>query len=195
VAFVLHDAFEVPFDAIADALGTSTANARQLASRGRRAVRTSPIVEHTTDVAEQRRVLDAFLDAASRGDLARLAQVLAPDVELVADGGGLAPAVKAPVLGAEQVARFIAGLFRLAQQWTVLGEPVLVNGGAGHVIEGNDVLLVMVPVVRDGRIVALYHLMNPDKLAAVPHPSQPLLTPTGPIFTAGRTPPPSAPAP
>jgi RNA polymerase sigma-70 factor (ECF subfamily) len=190
VAFVLHDAFDVPFEAIGDALGTSAANARQLASRGRRAVRASPVVEPSGDGAEQRRVLDAFLDAAGRGDLAGLARVLAPDVELVADGGGLAPAVRAPVVGAGQVGRFVAGLLRQAQHQPVgrvLAEPVLVNGEAGYVFEGNDVLLVMVPVVRDGRIVALYHLLNPHKLAAVPRPTQPLMT--------ARTPPPSARAP
>jgi RNA polymerase sigma-70 factor, ECF subfamily len=171
VAFVLHDVFAVPFEAIAAALGTSVANARQFASRARRAVQSEPAVSRPADAAEQRRVLAAFVDAASRGDLAGLARVLAPDVELVGDGGGLAPAVRRPVVGAEQVARFLVGLFRQAQrQLPVHAEAVLVNGDLGLVIESSEGRLVMAPAVADGRIVALYHILNPEKLRRVPHP-------------------------
>src|SRR5688572_14272552 len=68
VALVLHDAFAVPFEEIATVLNTSVITARQHASRGRRAV-TADQARHTADLAEQRRVLDAFLAAASSGDL------------------------------------------------------------------------------------------------------------------------------
>jgi RNA polymerase sigma-70 factor, ECF subfamily len=165
VAFVLHDAFGVPFEDIATALDTSVANARQLAARARREVRDADIPAR--DLDEQRRVLTAFIEAARRGDLAGLAKVLAPDVTLVGDGGGLAPAVRQPLHGAEAVARFLAGSFRQARQPPVV-QPVLVNGDLGFVITSGDVRMVMAPTVHNGQIGALYHILNPEKLRRVP---------------------------
>ncbi|MEN3308687.1 MAG: polymerase sigma-70 factor, subfamily [Micromonosporaceae bacterium] len=169
VAFVLHDVFAVPFEAIASALGTSLASARQHASRARRAVTTGPAIVHQTGMAEQRRVLSAFMVAATGGDLAGLVRVLAPEVELVGDGGGLAPSFRHPLVGAAQVARFLVAAFQRVHP--LRGEPVLVNGDLGFVIESPEVLLVMAPVVVDGRVVALYHMLNPEKLRDVPRPA------------------------
>ncbi len=173
IAFVLHDVFAVPFEAIASALGTSVTNARQFASRARRTVAADPVAQHRTDLPEQRKVLSAFLDAVTGGDLAGLARVLAPEVELVGDGGGLAPSVRRPIVGAEQTSRFLLGLFRQVprREW-VRAEPVLVNGDLGLAVEAPEVFLVIAPVVADGRIVALYHLLNPEKLRGVPRPSK-----------------------
>ncbi len=171
LAFVLHDVFAVPFDAIAGALGTSTANARQLAARARRAVRSADASRRTPDLAEQRRVFTGFLAAAERGDLAELARALAPDVELVGDGGGLAPALRRPVVGVEQIARFLVGLFRHARRYPSRQELVLVNGDLGLLVEAQGQLVVIAPVIADGRIVALYHQLNPDKLRNVPRPT------------------------
>jgi RNA polymerase sigma-70 factor, ECF subfamily len=170
LAFVLHDVFAVPFEEIATALDTSSANARQLAVRARRSVRAAP-VPTGTDRAQQRRVLEAFLDAAVRGDLVGLARVLAPEVTLVADGGGLAPAIRQPLVGLQPVSRFVAGLFRQAGRRAVRMEAVLVNGDLGWVVESEGILLVIAPVVVDGRIRALYHVLNPEKLRHTPRPT------------------------
>jgi RNA polymerase sigma-70 factor (ECF subfamily) len=172
VAFVLHDVFAVPFETIAATLGMTPAGARQHASRARRAVADAgPGARAKTGLAEQRRVLSAFMDAATGGDLAGLVRVLAPDVQVVGDGGGLAPAFRRPLVGAEQVARFFAGAFRQAsKREQVRAEAVLVNGELGLLIETEDTRLVMAPVIVDGRIVALYNQLNPEKLRGVPHP-------------------------
>ncbi|BCJ67229.1 RNA polymerase sigma factor SigJ [Polymorphospora rubra] len=172
VAFVLHDVFGVPFADIAAVLAVSPANARQLASRGRRAVDAAPAarVSAGADLAEQHRVLAAFLAAAHDGDLAGLVRVLAPDVEFIGDGGGLAPSARRPLVGAQEVARFVAGVFRQARRRDPRGEPVLVNGRLGLVVEAGGLLVVVAPVVADGAIVALYHQLNPEKLRAVPRP-------------------------
>src|SRR6266511_4205825 len=95
VAFILHDVFAVPFDEIASVLGGTPEAARQLASRARRAVAEGR-PRHRADLNEQRRVLSAFLNAAERGDVDALLAVLAPDVVAIGDGGGVAPAGKAP---------------------------------------------------------------------------------------------------
>jgi RNA polymerase sigma-70 factor (ECF subfamily) len=184
VAFVLHDVFAVPFDEIATALDTNVTAARQLASRARRAVADSGVRRHSPDHAEQRRVLGAFLAAAGRGDIDGLLAVLAPEVVVTGDGGGVGPAARVPVTGALRVARFVLGLFRQAQRNDMVVEPVLVNGDRGFLVEttspdGRTLLIVMAFAVADGRIVAIYDQLNPAKLDRVPRPdpARSLLTP------------------
>jgi RNA polymerase sigma-70 factor (ECF subfamily) len=168
VALVLHDAFAVPFEDVAAVLGTTGTAARQHASRGRRAVAQGG-VRHTADLAEQRKVLGAFLDAAAGGDVQALAAVLAPDVVAIGDGGGKVPGVGTrPIVGADRVARFYAGILgrRLG---AVTTEPVLVNGSVavlvrGRYADGRPLLSVLAPAVADGRITGLFNQLNPEKL-------------------------------
>jgi RNA polymerase sigma-70 factor (ECF subfamily) len=166
--------FAVPFDEIATVLGTNAAAARQLATRARKAMADGGVRERP-DRAEQRRVLEAFLAAARQGDLDGLVAVLAPDVALTGDGGGLAPAGRIPIAGALRVARFILGLFRQIGRVDVVIEPVLVNDDLGFLVEGvypdgTSQLMVMAFAVADGRILAIYDQLNPAKLDSVPHP-------------------------
>src|SRR5207244_3713339 len=107
-------------------LGTTVPAARQLASSARRAVSDGD-VPHRSDHAEQQRVLSAFLAAAHLGDIDGLLRVLAPDVVVVGDGGGVAAAARSPITGPLRVARFLANLFRRSHDVAVTVEPVLVN--------------------------------------------------------------------
>jgi RNA polymerase sigma-70 factor (ECF subfamily) len=170
VALVLHDAFAVPFEEIATILSTTPAAARQLAARGRRAVADGG-ARHTADLAEQRRVLTAFLAAAGTGDLTALAAVLAPGVVAIGDGGGIVSAGRNAVVGAERVARFYAGVFARRHRDTrgVTIRPVLVNGDLGVLIrgeyaDGRPLLSVLTAAVADGRVTAIYNQLNPEKL-------------------------------
>jgi len=170
VAFVLHDVFAAPFEEIATVLGTSVANARQLASRARRTVADGG-VRHDRDRARQQRVLTAFLAAAEHGDIDGLLAVLAPEVMVVGDGGG---ATREPITGALRVARFVAGLFRRARTAEVATAVVLVNGDLGlqaelRLPDGTEQRLVMAFAVADGRIHAIFDQLNPAKLTRVPH--------------------------
>src|SRR4051794_28489512 len=172
-AFVLHDVFAVPFEEIAATLGTTPAAARQLASRARRAV-ADGTVRRTSDRAEQRRGLDALLAAPPRGDPDALLAVLAPDVVATGDGGGIGPAAPTPIVGRLRVARFMLGLFRLADRMrATLIEPVLVNDDPGLLVEltypdGATLRGVICLVVDDGVITAAYNQVNPHKLERVP---------------------------
>ncbi len=133
VAFVLHDVFAVPFEEVAAVLGTTAAAARQLASRGRRAV-AGGTLRHDRDRAEQQRVLVAFLAAAERGDIDGLLAVLAPEVIVIGDGGGVGQAAREPITGGLRVARFLLNLYRQTRRAGVLSGPVLVNGDLGMLV-------------------------------------------------------------
>ena len=158
LAFVLHDVFGVPFDEIAPIVERSPEAARQLASRARRRVRAERTVPDE-DVATQRRVVDAFLAARRDGDFDRLLALLDPDVVLRADLGG----------GRTQELRGARTVVRQALAFAPPGieiRPALINGVAGTVafVDGKPFSVGAV-TVRDGRIVELDFLADPERLA------------------------------
>ena len=159
VSFVLHDVFEVPFDAIAAILGRSTAATKMLASRARGRIRlcTPP----TAADAAAREVVDAFLAAVGRGDLAGLLAVLAPEVEMRA----LGPEGTVVVRGAREV----AARARMGARPGARAHPVLVDGLPGVLImtvTGRPVT-VMAFTVTGGAITAIRALTDPGRLAQI----------------------------
>ncbi|MGO1049328.1 sigma-70 family RNA polymerase sigma factor [Crossiella sp. CA198] len=176
VAFVLHDACGVPFPEIATVLGTTPAAARQLASRARRAVSEADAPPRI-ELAEQRAVLERFTAALASGDMDELLKVLHPDVVVIGDSGGKASTARRPVFGADKVARFAFGLLNKYGADSVFTgmTPMLVNGDLGFLAQtdGDDEhrpvdRRVVTLAVRDGRIVAIYDVVNPEKLTNVP---------------------------
>jgi RNA polymerase sigma-70 factor (ECF subfamily) len=168
LAFVLHDMFGVPFEEIAPVLGRSIDATRQLASRGRRRVRgATPKMD--PDLAEQRRVVDAFLAASRNGDFEALIEVLDPDVVFRADRGRLAAGIDAPALvtGAEDVARQV--VLARGSRFAPYARPAIVNGTAGVVVApaGRPIAVVGFTVAR-GRIVEIDLIADPEKLARLP---------------------------
>ena len=160
LAFVLHDVFGVPFADIATALERSEAAAQQLASRARRRVRNSP--EPDSDLARQRRVVDAFFAASRDGDFDALLEVLDPDVELRIDGGVLRENASVMLRGAEAVARHAATYSKLYPYVRA----ALVNGAAGAVVAPRGrVFSVMAFTVTGGRITQIDGLVDPERLA------------------------------
>jgi RNA polymerase sigma-70 factor, ECF subfamily len=105
LAFVLHDMFAVPFSEIGSILGRSELAARQLASRARRRVRSSP--EPDADLARQREMVDVFLAAARSGDFDTLIALLDPEVVFRIDTGAIAPGTRPPITGARPVSEEI----------------------------------------------------------------------------------------
>ena len=166
LAFVLHDMFAVPFEEIAPIVDRSPAAARQLASRARRRVEgAGPAPD--TDLASQRRVVDAFFAAARNGDFEALVAVLDPDIVLRADGGVLRPRASAFVRGARDVAARALTFARLSP----FVHPVLVNGAAGVVVmpRGRP-FAVMAFTVAGGRVVAIDALADPERLGRLELP-------------------------
>jgi RNA polymerase sigma-70 factor (ECF subfamily) len=157
LAFVLHDMFAVPFDDIAPMLARSPTATRQLASRARRRVRGAAAAPDP-DVARQREVVDAFFAAARRGDFDALVAVLDPDVVARTDGG---PGASAIVRGAHVVGE---RAIMFARPSATL-RPAQVNGAAGVVITIDGRLAsVMAFAVRDGKIVEIDALTDPERL-------------------------------
>lgn len=164
--FILHDLFETPFAEIAGLLGRQEPALRKLASRAReRLGEAQP--RQAVEGAEARRIARAFLAASRDGDEAGLRALLAGDVVLHTDGGGIRPAAINPILGAEKVGRFYAGLARKRAPAPVL-HLGRINGLPGFVTLETDGLPETTTLnIRDGRVVAIYVVRNPEKLAAV----------------------------
>jgi RNA polymerase sigma-70 factor (ECF subfamily) len=162
--FVLREVFDVPYDEIAEAVDKTPAAVRQIAHRARDHVAARhPRVQVEPD--EQERVIERFLTAVNTGDVQGLLDVLAPDVVLVADGGGVVTAAKRPIVGAERLATFISeGLARVR----LTGSPVWLNGARGVRIEADGELAAAIGfTVEGGRITRMYSIVNPNKLAAL----------------------------
>lgn len=160
IAFVLHDVFAVPFEAIAPIVDRTPAAARQLASRGRRRVRGAPVPDAPLD--RQWQVVEAFLAAAREGDMARLLAVLDPNVELRSDGGPDRPALATILRGPEAV---VGGAMTF-RRFTETATRVLVNGTPGGVAwtpDGRPFALLAF-TVRGERIVHIEVLADPERL-------------------------------
>ena len=163
--FVLREVFDVPYDEIAAAIEKSPDAVRQIAHRARRHVgarRPRIEVRHN----EQRRVVERFITAAKSGDLYGLMEVLAPDVVMVTDSGGLVPAVRLPVEGAEKVATLLTRFADVPESFAV--STVWLNGAAAVRIDRDGQLDTAVSlVVADELIVSIYAVRNPQKLKGV----------------------------
>lgn len=161
--FVLREAFGFPHEEIAAVLDRSAAAVRQLAARARAHV-TERTPRYQVDPAKQRELTQRFLDAASRGDIDGLLELLAPDARLVGDSGGKAKAPLRTITSADKVGRFVAAVAEQGlADWDLAFTEL---NGAPAVVASRDgkpagVLLLD---VADGRIQSVYVLVNPDKL-------------------------------
>ncbi len=165
LAFVLHDMFGMPFEEIAPIVERNPAATRQLASRARRRVRGGTPDPSAHSLAEQRRVVDAFLAASRGGDFGALVAVLDPDVVFRADRPAGVPVGPTEVTGAEQAARVI--LTRGAP-FARFARPAIVNGKAGLiVVRDGTIVSVLEFTVSGDRVSALDLVLDPAKLARV----------------------------
>ena len=164
LAYVLHDMFAMPFDEIARIAGRTPEATRQLASRARRRIQAAH-TEPDVELVEQRRVVDAFLDAARKGDFDALLEMLDPDVTLRVDAGPGSPLAQPPIVGAQAVVAE-------AERWNALARfarPVTVNGVAGFAVgqPGQPVFSVVAFTIANGRVTALDFVVDPAKLVRV----------------------------
>jgi RNA polymerase sigma-70 factor (TIGR02957 family) len=162
--FVLREVFGLEYDEIAEAVDKSPAAVRQIAHRARAHV-AARRPRGVVSAVEAREALEAFKRAAETGDLQGLLDILAPDVVLLGDGGGVKQAVPRPVVGAEKVARLLAiGLGRLTGATSLT--PAQVNGYPALILRLDGEIDSVVAVrIDDGLISGLYSVRNPEKLS------------------------------
>ncbi|OXY95448.1 RNA polymerase sigma-70 factor [Streptomyces diastatochromogenes] len=164
--FVLREVFDVGYDEIATAVDKSPAAVRQIAHRARRHVDARRPRE-VVSASRTRAALESFRRALDTGDLQGFLDVLAPEVVLVGDGGGIKQAAVRPILGADKVARFmLGGLGKNKLPITVA--PTVVNGSPALLVHlDGEIDGVMAFRFEDGLITGLYYVRNPQKLTRV----------------------------
>jgi len=161
--FVLREVFDLPYEEIAVVVDKKAAAVRQVARRARAHVAAR---RPRMDVGprEQQVVVERFLKALTSGDVHGLMEVLAPDIVVVADGGGLVAAARKPIVGADKVVAFLSRFARIAPVAVV--DTLWLNGApGGRIVLDGELNTVMSFIVDSGRITRLYAVRNPEKLS------------------------------
>jgi RNA polymerase sigma-70 factor (ECF subfamily) len=167
--FLLREVFDYPYDDIAAIVAKSPDNCRQILARAHRHIEEG---RRRFDVSRQEReeVARRFVAAWEEGDTDGLVELLAADATVYGDGGGKAPSVPVPLVGAERVAKALIGWGRQATERGIVHRPAVVNGEPGLVFYGPDgrALWVAALEIAEGVVLAVRSVLNPDKLAHVP---------------------------
>jgi RNA polymerase sigma-70 factor (ECF subfamily) len=161
--FVLREVFDTSYDEIAAVVDKSPAAVRQIAHRARAYV-AARRPRMAVDPAAHRTVIEKFVAAISTGDVQGLMDVLAPDIVVIADGGGVVPAVRTPISGAEKVARLLAHAseapgFAATVAW--------INATPGVRFDFDAATAAVSLVVERGRITRIFAIINPHKLGSL----------------------------
>jgi RNA polymerase sigma-70 factor, ECF subfamily len=164
--FLLREVFDYPHEDVARIVGKSPANSRQILARahahmdeGRRRFEVSR--------AQREEVARRFIEAWETGDTDALVAVLAPDATLYGDGGGKAPSIRQPLVGAVRIAKALIGWRPMVLERGITHQIATVNGEPGVVYYWADgsVAGVQELEIADGLVVAVRAVLNPDKLA------------------------------
>ena len=163
-AFVLHDVFQYPFDAIGEIVGRSPAACRQLASRARRAIASEAAQSRTVvESSQQRQVVRRFIDACSTGDIDGLLEVLDPNVRGDGDLGGGRRRI---AVGREAIAPQVMGYLGPASEATLVS---LHTGDEARIVarrDGRVAALVTLSITED-RVHHIHALVDPVKLGPI----------------------------
>lgn len=161
--FVLREVFGLDYDELAEAVDKSPASVRQIAHRARSHVAARRARGDVTP-GQARGVFEAFQRAVTTGDLQGLVDVLAPDVMLLGDGGGIKQALPRPIIGIDKVSRLLVGGF--GGFGAIALEPVDINGRPELIVSLDGELDSILTVeVQDGLITGVYAVRNPEKLS------------------------------
>ena len=167
--FLLREVFDYPYEEVARIVAKSPDNCRQILARAHAHMQEG---RRRFDVSREERdeIAERFLAAWEEGDTGSLVQLLAADVTVYGDGGGKAPAVPVPLVGAERVAKALIGWGRQAREHGLVHERAIVNGDPGVVFYDSDGRAAWVAglEIAEGVVVAVRSVLNPDKLTHVP---------------------------
>ena len=165
--FVLREVFGFGYDEIASAVSKSGPTVRQVAHRAREHVQARRKRFQPVDPRRSAEITAQFFTAAATGDVDTLMSMLAPDATWIADSGGKVSAARRPIVGAERVAKALAGLARKGLPDMRI-EMATCNSAPAMLIYSGDRLDMVIAVdVVDDKISTFYAIRNPDKLATV----------------------------
>lgn len=182
--FLLKEVFDYEHAEVAEMLGTTAANSRQLFHRAKAKLRPAPAEsgigpvqarqtqrrpDGSDDREARRELADRFARAFRSADASELTSLLAADVTFVADGGGKAVAARRPLSGRDDVVRFLVGIHRTAQATGVRARSTVtvmeVNSEPALVIRvGAELDGVFVLTIRGGAVAGIRVVRNPEKL-------------------------------
>lgn len=169
--FLLREVLQYEYDEIADIVGKSSTNCRQIFRRAKKAISLSPEHEVGSNVQlnkslqeQTSAVVEQFVQALASGNIGQLLTIVKSDAILYSDGGGKVNAAVKPIAGVERIFKFMAGVLAKVPEGFHFGLR-MVNGQLGIVSfvhqEPNNVMTFQ---VKDGQIHAIYLVVNPDKL-------------------------------
>jgi RNA polymerase sigma-70 factor, ECF subfamily len=162
--FLLRDVFDFGFDEIADIVGKSEDNCRQIAVRARRHVQDQ---KPRFEASRKRRdeLAQRFFEAVGGGKTDQLVDLLAADVVVYTDGGGKGPAFPQPIYGRDHVTRLFSS-YRPESLGSVEARSADINGQPGKVFfdaESRAVLVIALDIAG-GQVIAVRTITNPEKL-------------------------------
>ncbi len=166
-AYLLYEIFDMDYAQVAEAIGVQEAACRKLVSRAKAGLGSGQI-RYQPEPARQDQLLNAFHSAIASGSTASLTALLAEDVELCADGGGKASAIRETLFGINSVLDFIGQSLHAYWQ-TYEWLPTQINGGQGVIIKADGVITASMTFDFDkaGRVNRIFIMRNPDKLAGL----------------------------
>jgi RNA polymerase sigma-70 factor (ECF subfamily) len=169
-AFLLHNVFDYDYDEIAQMIGKTEANCRQMVHRAKERITSR---QHRFDPSreETERIISRFLETTRSGDLSGLMALFADDAVMTSDGGGKARAARNLVTRADSIARFIMGVIRKNEELNPVHTLTEINAQPAFITTiSGQVVSATILDIRDGRIQNLFIVANPDKLRDVVSP-------------------------
>ncbi len=165
--FVLREVFDYEYAEIAQIVGKTEANCRQLVKRGRQHVQERR-PRYAVSAQQQEAVMQKFLTACTGGNLGELMQLLTDDVVVLSDGGGKVLAARNPITGADNVARFLLGLVKKMPADLTL-HLSKVNGQPALLAYAHDAINTVLTLdIFEGQVRSVQIVVNPDKLKSIP---------------------------
>lgn len=166
-AYLLHEIFDMDYPQVADAVGVQEPACRKLVSRAKASLG-SGHAHYQPLPMRQSQLLSAFHSAIASGSTVSLSAMLTEDVELCADSGGKAPAIRETLSGIARVLDFIGQSLHTywqACQWL----PIEINGAQGVIIKADGVITASMTFGFDeaGRVSRIFIMRNPEKLAGL----------------------------
>jgi RNA polymerase sigma-70 factor (ECF subfamily) len=167
--FLLREAMQYEYEEIADIVGKSSANCRQIFHRAKRGLSVNDVPDHLDRLGREKttNLVEQFMNALASGDAAQIMKFLSADAVLLTDGGGKVKALTQPLHGHIRISNSVtAFLKKLPGSLTC--RLAIVNGLPGIVVYQDDKTLSVISFkVLDSRIANLYFVANPDKLTHV----------------------------